>query len=49
MSGFQPATLIALYAACALAPLGLAALGGPRENDFLVELGIGLGLVTYAS
>jgi len=46
--GLHPAALIALYGAVALAPLALCALTSPRENDFLAELGVGLGLVAYA-
>jgi predicted ferric reductase len=48
MMGLHPGALVALYAACAVAPLALAALSAPRENDFLAELGIGLGLMAYA-
>jgi len=46
--GLHPAALMAGYGAVALAPLALSALTGPRENDFLAELGIGLGLTAYA-
>lgn len=46
--GLHPAALLVLYGGVALAPLAIAALTGPRENDFLAELGIGLGLTAYA-
>jgi predicted ferric reductase len=46
--GIHPAALLVLYGGVALAPLAIAALTDPRENDFLAELGIGLGLMAYA-
>jgi predicted ferric reductase len=48
VTGLHPAALLVLYGALALAPLALAAWSGPRENDFLAELGIGAALVAYA-
>jgi predicted ferric reductase len=48
VTGLHPAFLLVLYGALALAPLALAAWSGPRENDFLAELGIGVALVAYA-
>ncbi|HEU5284302.1 MAG TPA: ferredoxin reductase family protein [Burkholderiales bacterium] len=48
MTGLPPAVLLVLYGTLALVPLALAAWSGPRENDFLAELGIGAALVAYA-
>lgn len=48
MKAIHPVALLLLYAGVALAPLAIAALSGPRENDFLAELGVGLGLMSFA-